>query len=198
MKLHPAIVHFPIALLCTAVLFASLSLFVKKEIFKQITFWNLILGVAGTIAAAISGLMEEGTFIHNEQIHELLVKHKFNGITILVVFLSMLVWLWMRKNKMGNKEYTTWVVCSFLALGLIFYQGFLGGEMVFEQGAGVKPMEQQLQKSEGGSASHSHAHEKTDSLHLDSSDMDHSKMPMNHKVATDSVTKKKELKGMKY
>ena len=83
MKLHPLIVHFPIAFLYAAALFAFLSFFIKKEAFKEIVFWNLLLGVLGATVAALTGLIDELDLKHDEEIHAILQKHKFNGMSII-------------------------------------------------------------------------------------------------------------------
>jgi uncharacterized membrane protein len=161
-KLHPAIAHFPVALLSIAALFAIISLFIKKDFFQEIAFWNLLLGVIGAIAAVLTGLIEEQQLIHNEEIHQILEKHKFTGFAILILAQALLTWYWVRKNKFGKNEYIGWVICLVLGTVMIAYQGYLGGRMVFEQGAGVKPMESQMKKeahNHSNSAEQDHANE---------------------------------------
>lgn len=167
MLLHPPIVHFPIALLFSAAIFALLSLFAKRELFKEIVFWNLLFGVISAIAAVLTGLLAEQNLIHNEEIHELLEKHEFNGFAIAIAFLILLSWLWIRKNKFGKREYITWVILLVFGAAMITYQGWLGGEMVFQQGAGVKPLEPifEMQGNERGSHSHNESDEQATPSH---------------------------------
>ena len=153
-KLHPAIVHFPIALISVAAIFAVLSLFIYKDLFKKIAFWNLLIGTIGALAAVVTGLMELKHLVHDDAIHIILEKHEFTGFGILILSITLLTWHWIRKNKFGKKEYNAWVLFLVLGLALVIYQGYLGGRMVFEKGAGVEPMESQLEKS---AVSHSHS-----------------------------------------
>jgi uncharacterized membrane protein len=153
-KLHPGIVHFPIALISIAAIFAVISLFSKKEFFKEVAFWNLLIGTLGAIVAVITGLIELKTLVHDDAIHTILEKHEFIGFAILILSLSLLTWFWIRKNKFGKKAYSVWVLFLVLGLAMVTYQGYLGGRMVFEKGAGVEPMESQLEKS---AVSHSHS-----------------------------------------
>jgi uncharacterized membrane protein len=179
--LHPAIVHFPIALLSIAAFFAALSLFVKKEFFREVAFWNLLLGVIGAIAAVLTGLIEEQNLAHNEDIHRILIKHKFTGFGILILSFALLTWIWVRKNQFGKKEYMLWVAFLLLSTGMIFYQGFLGGKMVFEQGAGVKPMEIHMEEEGGPTKTHDHS----------GSSRDHSNSPTGHDNAHDTSSAQK-------
>lgn len=76
MNLHPAIVHFPIALLVVAALIAILAIFNKKESLKKWMFRNLVSGVMFAPLAIISGIIEEQDPQHNEAIHSVLIIHK--------------------------------------------------------------------------------------------------------------------------
>lgn len=217
-ELHPAIVHFPIALLTVSAFFGLLSLFTKKELFKEIAFWNLLLGVIGSIVAVLTGFIEEQNLAHNDEIHQVLTKHKFTGLGILILSFSLLTWIWVRKNKFGKFEYITWVLFLVLGTAAVFYQGFLGGKMVFEQGAGVKPMEQYMEP--GGDSAQSHSHSNSAHDHYNAQDststqktrtdeMQHEHPSSQNKAGNnqdsvkrkDSIAikeKKKELKDMKY
>jgi len=208
-KPHPAIVHFPVALLSIAALFAVISLFGKNDFFKRAAFWNLLLGVIGAIAAVLTGLIEEQNLVHNEEVHQLLVKHKFNGFAIMILSQILLTWYWVRKNKYSRKEYVLWVSLLVIGTGMIIYQGFLGGGMVFDKGAGVKPMELQMQKEGESRGSHSHSnsggHEHGNSQDTSSSKKNQPASGHDHKNEQDTTSsqktvpeKKKELKGMKY
>jgi uncharacterized membrane protein len=215
-EFHPAIVHYPIALISIAALFGMISLFKKKEFFKEVAFWNLLLGVIGAIAAVLTGLIEEQTLAHNEDIHQILAKHKFTGFSLLILSFAFLTWLWVRKNKFGNKEYTLWVVLLVVSTAITFYQGYLGGKMVFEHGAGVKPMETQMEGDstkmhDHSNSSHDHgngqettpkqksvpdktSHEHPRATHGPNNNQDSIIRKDSHAVRE----KKKELKDMKY
>lgn len=214
-ELHPAIVHFPIALITIAALFAVLSLFSKKEFFKGAAFWNLLIGVVCAIAAVITGFMEEQSLVHNDEIHQALLKHKYTGFGILIFSFILLTWGWVRKNKFRKGEYVAWAISLLLGTAAVFYQGFLGGKMVFEQGAGVKPMEQYLDHGSDSTKGHSHSnsgheHESADdatSPGKTKPQHDHSSTPHEHSNKQDtsknqdtiqSKDKKKQLKDMKY
>lgn len=196
MNLHPAIVHFPIALLIVAALLAIITLVHKKASWKEWMFKNLVLGLAFLPLAIIAGIVEEQNLQHSEAIHSVLMIHKYNGFVILLVYSILTIWFWRRKNSIQSKEYTAWVLCLLLATGLLSYQGYLGGKMVFDLGAGVKPMEASMMKG--------HDHGDDDKESSDSSSQTHDKMKEhrhNEKEVADSTDvqkKKKELKDMKY
>ncbi len=200
---HPAIVHFPITLLFLAGLFGLISLFWKREFWKDLAVKCLSIGVIFAPIAVLSGLLEEQSLKHNEAIHEILVKHKTNGFIILSVSLILSLWYWFRKRLMGNKEYSVWATLLFLGSILVFYQGSLGGEMVYGHGAGIKPLESSMEDHSG----HKHGpdeknggnKEKINNQHSEKDTSETKHHDGKHEEAKkDSVSKKKQLKDMKY
>lgn len=209
MRWHPIIVHFPIALLAVAGVLAIISLFTKREFLKEWMSKNLILGLVFIPLAIIVGLVEEQNLQHNEAIHSVLITHKYNGFVLLFVYSILAIWFWRRKNSIRNKEYTAWVLCLLLATGVLSYQGYLGGKMVFELGAGVEPMEESMRKDHAHGdedesfPSHEHGNEGKEasdtSSHAHDPGMEkHSSDGTEVSDSTDVQKKKKKLKDMKY
>lgn len=210
-KLHPAFVAFPITLFISSTIFAAIFLFTKKEQFKEFIFWTLLFGVIGAVIAVFTGLLEEKNLIHNEAMHEILQNHKYNGFAIFIFFQTLLIWFWIRKNKMLKNEFIVFFVCLIVGSGMVFFQGYLGGKMVFEYGAGVKPMEPilKIQEEQKGRHIHndfgpmSHPHNSTASdtitqknhIHRDSTVHRHEKK---HTDTLPVQKQSKKLKDMKY
>lgn len=155
--LHPVIVHFPVALFLLAGLFGFISLFAKREFWKEVLFKTLVAGAIFAPIAVVTGMIDEQKMNHGE-IDPMLMIHKYNGIAIMLVFQILLVWFWLRKKIPGNKEYITWVLCLLLGTGMVLLQGYLGGELVFSKGMGVKPMEE----SGGGHGNKDNENKKTE------------------------------------
>jgi uncharacterized membrane protein len=147
--LHPAVIHFPVALLLLAGLCGLISLFVKREFWKDITLKALVAGVIFTPIAVVTGFIEEQKMLHGG-VDETLTLHKYNGMALLFFFQILLAWFWLRKNIPGKKEYVAWVICLLLGSGLVLLQGYLGGELVFTKGMGVKPVEENMTSGSGG------------------------------------------------
>jgi uncharacterized membrane protein len=56
--LHPMVVHFPIALTGAAALFILLAVWKKSKVLEQAAFANIVLASFGTVAAGITGMMD--------------------------------------------------------------------------------------------------------------------------------------------
>jgi uncharacterized membrane protein len=153
--IHPRIVHFPVALLITAAAFGILALIFKskRNIFREVLIWDLALGVGGTIVAIISGMIEEKSLEHNDAIHSIMETHKLLGFILSGIFLVVWLWTIVRKSKMKTYEFTGVVVILVLTAGLLGYSAHLGGKMVYQEGAGVVPIEAIVSHEE-----HQHIH----------------------------------------
>ena len=55
---HPMLVHFPIALSGAAFLFILLAVWRRNSSLEQAAFANIVLAFLGTIAAAVTGIMD--------------------------------------------------------------------------------------------------------------------------------------------
>lgn len=183
--LHPAIVHFPIALLLLAGLFGAISLFVKREFWKDLAFKSLLIGVIFTPFAVLTGLIDEQKMAH-DSVDQTLLIHKYNGLVLMFFYQILIVWFWLRKKLPGNKEYTAWVFCLLLGSGMVLLQGYLGGEMVFTKGMGVKPVEESGM-GHGGGEMNMNDSSKTDHGHDGKDD---------HKEGSMKDMDKKDMKGM--
>lgn len=103
--------------------------------------WNLAFGVVSAFFTIISGLREAKTLVHNDMIHGIMKTHELLGYIFSGLFLIVLVWMIMRESIMRLPEFTSIVILLVLASGLLVFGAHLGGRLVYEEGAGVLPME---------------------------------------------------------
>ncbi len=134
---HPMFVHFPIALLIAAGLFTILALFVNKEAFLKTAFWMLVSGSLGSIAAVITGHMSEEKIKMTPAIHNILEIHETIGFIIMVSSILLVIWFIVRRADLNKLEHSLIAFIFVIVAGLLSYQGFLGGEMVYAHGAAV-------------------------------------------------------------
>jgi uncharacterized membrane protein len=140
MKNHEAFVHFPIALLLSAFLFALIGLFYRRGLFKEMVFWNLMIGLLATTAAIYSGAIEQEQ-ITDRHLREELDLHARNAYTMGILLTIITVWMGIRKRNMKTMEYLAWLSLFFVASASVGYQGFKGHEMA------AKMQEHEIQAS---------------------------------------------------
>lgn len=133
---HPAVVHFPIALLTVAALFVVLHWLFKGN-FREFAFYLLLLGAVSSIVACTQGWafapersLGGGAFDMNHD----LFRHRWLGIGV-AVFTTLLTILAMRARKSNSKmAQLTWQAGILLAAGLVGIAGHQGGELVYGEG----------------------------------------------------------------
>lgn len=155
-RLHAALNDLPIALLLTAVLFDVLALATRRESFRQVSFWTLVIGAVGGAAAVLSGLQAEEHISHGDAVHRVMETHELLGFVTLAVFGVLALWRVIRDRRMSSGERTVALVLSVAGAGVLFATGVYGGRLVFEHAAGVPTEVLQGELRERGTA-HQHA-----------------------------------------
>jgi uncharacterized membrane protein len=140
-EFHPRVVHFPIALLLTYVLFEVLGAITKKDFLLKAAHLILLLGVIGAFAAVQTGERAEMAFdFWNKEASALMEQHEqYANITIwyftaLLVVRTFLVF----KKKFTNVFKYSFVVLALIGAFFVFKTGDLGGRMVYEHGIGTQ------------------------------------------------------------
>jgi len=137
-QLHPFAIHFPIALLLVALATEVVWLWKKQEFWRDMAFWLLLFGTAGTFLAAITGGWAEDALNMGHELHEKVEQHETIGYILAWLYAALLVWKILRRKAMGASENRTFLGAMLVASILLLYSGFLGGKLVYEYGAGVK------------------------------------------------------------
>lgn len=130
--LHPAAVHFPIALLAVGAA-AGLRRAAKAE---SLFLW---LGTAAAWAALGLGLLAEKTVTHVPLAWEVLAEHEELAWRTVGVFtaLSALRWYAVRRGLDAGRWRLAQGLLWVIGLGLLVATAMHGGELVFVYGVGV-------------------------------------------------------------
>jgi uncharacterized membrane protein len=101
-------------------------------------FWLLLGGTIGTFAAALTGGWAEESLTMSKTLHESVEQHETVGYILVWLYACLLVWKILRRHQMAASENRTFFGALLVATALLVYSGSLGGELVYEFGAGVK------------------------------------------------------------
>jgi len=135
--LHPVVVHFPIALLSTSVLFELLGLYFRRDDFRRIGFWLLMVGMTAGIIAAGFGVWGEDAAKKLGVPESAIETHESFAVSTLITFGLLLIYRWRIRERwtpIHNKIYLAGALAGVLLLGTT---GYLGGDLVYRYGAGV-------------------------------------------------------------
>lgn len=166
LNVHPAFVHFPIALIPTMLLFYCLGTWLRKPSLLIAGRATLYLAVVSLVLVVYTGMAARST-PSNDAIEKIMGTHKNTGWVILVISLVLTAWsFWTRSDSptpevktplSANTPKANW---AFLLTGaftvyLVLQNADLGAKMVYLQGAAVNPMVEKFKadqsKEDGGS-----------------------------------------------
>jgi uncharacterized membrane protein len=162
---HPIAVHFPIALTLIALLF-SLAARVgsRHNLATQLAIvghWSLwISGVTAIIAAGL-GWLAFNSVDHDDAGHAAMLLHRNWAIPTAIGLLLLAMWDVFKSRAHQVMSWFTLIVLTLLS-GSVAVTGWLGGEVVYRHGIGVRSLPEIASGSgsheHGGSDSHSHQH----------------------------------------
>jgi len=137
--IHPAVVHFPLALLGTSLAFDLAGLFTEREAFWSIAFWNIALGLVIAPVTALAGLVDSLQVKRGHPASRTLTLHLSAMLGAVSCYAIALV---VRRGPgvpVGSVLWGT-LALEVAGLGLLLFGGWLGGELVYRYGVGrVEP-----------------------------------------------------------
>lgn len=129
-ELHGAVTHFPIAMLIAAAAFEIGSPLFRKPEWRVVSFWLLVVAVAGSIPSLITGWITGGHMFGSLRalpraysLHRLLA-FVVSGLSLLYLLYRIAV-----KDKIAGGALGGSIVMSVILLGIVSYTGYLGGAM---------------------------------------------------------------------
>ncbi len=156
-QLHPATVHFPIALLSLASSAGLLYLYWQaRPALVVLTWWPMFLGWLGATVAILTGLLAQSGLPPTAPYRTVLNWHISTGLALFVVYGVLLYQRWVYNSVRVRKARTRrgidsrelledarakgWLsLLLLIGLVLIVASGWNGGKLVYEWGVNVAP-----------------------------------------------------------
>ena len=140
--LHPAVVHFPIALIAAALIFHTLHLYRPKWIDKSTGLWLLGLSIIFSLASVLSGqkeIQKAGELGYQTETLILIEQHQTLGnIVVWGSILLFISWLFLYlKNQVNNKVNQLAFAFLLLLFFVVLFSGYTGGLLVYVHGVGT-------------------------------------------------------------
>ncbi len=135
-SVHPLIVHFPIALILTALVLDLLAVSLNKPHLHRIALWNLSLGTLGAGVAVLTGLQAAEVAKHSFEIWQVMEWHERLGITTLILGLMVVAWRWWKRDQFSRRARLLVLAVMMVMASTLGLGGYLGGRMVYEFGVG--------------------------------------------------------------
>ncbi len=142
LPLHPAMVHFPIALIVTAFIFQAIHLWKMHLMCRTASMWLLGFAALSSFGATVSGQEEaikvgqigyETIILETIKQHELMANITTWGSVIVIL-------LWVYFFLKDTQDYRVdKLALAFLGLlsGVVLFTGYLGGTLTYIYGVGI-------------------------------------------------------------
>jgi uncharacterized membrane protein len=152
-QLHPVADHFSIALLVVAVLVDVAALFFSQRLWlRYMALTLMIIGAAAAAASYGTGDLEGDRvfkLISDPKAKDVLKLHAQYGLYLTYAFAGLALWR-ILIQALGFMERTrqVYLALALIAVGVLLYQGHLGGELVYTYQVGTGAMAAGAQKAE--------------------------------------------------
>lgn len=145
--LHPAFVHFPLALWFVAIFWDAVGWWRPDPLWWQMAYWCLALGVAASLPALVTGLLDYLALRPDEPGLDAATAHMMVMLSAAAAFGAS----WLVRAQAGAALAPSALVLALALAGaaLLAVGGWLGGTLVYRHGIG---------RANDGDASRSVAH----------------------------------------
>lgn len=134
---HPMVVHFPIALLTTSVVFDFLAMRWRHKSLQDVGFYTLIAGLLGAVAAVLTGALAEEA-VENKGIPEAVIEiHEALGYATLLFFIGLLALRLLMRWELIREIPALYLAMGVAGIMILSAAGYFGGSLVYDFGAGV-------------------------------------------------------------
>lgn len=146
MPIHPSLIHFPIVLLVLTALGYWLTSLKQWENHKKLVDYLHIATIAFLALGIFSGENAESQFPHTTDIQELLERHALLAWIVGWSAVVLYVWQMLRTKQWKTAEQYAYNILFTVLCAVLLFSAHIGGEMVYEKGAGVIPMKPILEQ----------------------------------------------------
>ena len=135
--IHPMVVHFPIALLITSVVFDFLATRWRHKSFQDAGFYTLLAGLLGAAVAVLTGAMAEELAEDTGIPESVLEIHEALGYATLLFFIGLLALRLLMRWKLISERPALYLAMGVAGIMILSAAGYFGGSLVYDFGAGV-------------------------------------------------------------
>lgn len=145
--LHPATVHFPIALLSLSSVCGLLYIYWQpRPQLATLTWWPMIIGWIGAAVSIGTGLLAQANLPVRSPYTGLLNWHIGTALVTLLTYGGLFYWRWLRRNQkatdqdalLADPRCKIWLTILLAgALLVLLVSGWSGGRLVYTWGVNV-------------------------------------------------------------
>jgi uncharacterized membrane protein len=132
---HVVLIHFPIALFLTAVMFDLIAQRTKRAGLADSAYYNLLVAAISTVPVLATGILAWQFQLEGERLKGMLLVHLALGCVSSVV-IWLVWWVHFRARRQAEVLPSYRLAVEFLGVGLVALTGHLGGFLSGVNGPG--------------------------------------------------------------
>jgi uncharacterized membrane protein len=133
-EVHPALAHFPVALLPTAVAADLIGRLTDNDSLMEMGRQLMPVAAASVAATGVAGFAAQEAVRTSDASHDLLVTHRTLNIGLLALSVGLAA-----IRARSRRPSAGYLLAGLAGAALVTYSGYLGGRMVYTHGVGVTP-----------------------------------------------------------
>ena len=138
--LHPIVVHFVIAMVLFAFCCDVIGFFTRKARFHEVSWWNLCVATVSIFIAIIFGQFEAGLAKPYDVAQSTLSLHTLIGWSLSGIIAAITGWRYVIRIRTPEKVPVAYLGVGLLLTVLVFFQVYLGDELVWVYGLHTVPV----------------------------------------------------------
>ena len=136
--IHPALLHFSVAFVTVGGACEIVGIVSHREVLERFGVRSLLIGLASLVPTMVSGYLAANTVDVTAEGRLLLDAHERNGWIVLGLLLGSQFWKAWCGGRLSSGQRRLYVVLVAVVVGLMLYGAWLGGQMVYAHGVGVR------------------------------------------------------------
>ncbi len=137
-NIHPLLVHFPIAFLLAFFALDVVGTLLKNPQWRSVASWLLYLGTIAAVFTVTAGFLAANTVAHGENIHAIMERHEYIGISVLTLATVLSLWRIKSGGLIQGGANALFIILAALLCVLLSLGADLGGLMVYKYGVAVE------------------------------------------------------------
>lgn len=129
-EFHPLFIHFPIALLSTAILFDCIYFITDKQDLEIAGRWTMLTGLLSAAGGIATGILADTKIGHFGSVLPIWNNHGWIQVFSIVIFTLLFIWRSKKGSlpKRSDKKWT-YLFLGVMAVITLFYGSHLGAKL---------------------------------------------------------------------
>jgi uncharacterized membrane protein len=132
--IHPILVVLPLGLFSIAMLFDVVYLLTGSEVFAEVAYWNITVGIIGGLLAAVFGLLDWWAIPNGTRAKRIGLWHGVGNVVIVLLF--VVSWLLRQADPVYAPDILPFLF-GLVGVLIALVTAWLGGELVYRLRVGI-------------------------------------------------------------